>query len=58
MRTKTATLETIRRRVVRMARAAGAPTIPEARRQQRESDADMKRDGERAADEARKLGLV
>jgi hypothetical protein len=55
---KTATLETIRRRVVRLARAAGAPTIPEARSQQREADAEMKRDGERAAEAARKLGLI
>jgi protein involved in polysaccharide export with SLBB domain len=58
MNKKPATLETINRRFMRAIRAAGGPTIREARRQQRRQDGENKKTGEAAAEEARRLGLA
>jgi len=55
---KPATLETISRRFMRAIRAAGGPTIREARRQWRQECEETRKAGESAAEEARRLGLA
>ncbi len=58
MNKKPRTLDSIIRTERRAIRAAGGPTIREARRQQRRHDEEVKSAGEAALDQARRLGVA